>query len=241
MLSVDAGNIGSVETPAGEQEAGEDTSFHRLLALEPPPEARLDQVEAAAGSGVLTQVAGVLAQGDPGAAADSIVASALELADASPSDLYWAAVRRRVQEPDVAALMAELEVRLVEESAGDAHSDRDTELLLSPLAFELLPLAGLDLAAATGYARVFCDNYPLAGRALGDMPERAADWLARLLDQGDVRPTLGRLLSRVGQAYESRRPLAADRCRLWGSQSDLTPTQDRAWMRAMLALARTQE
>jgi len=230
-----------VETPAGEQEAGEDASFHRLLTLELPPEARLDQIEAAAGSAVLAQVAGVLAQGDPRAAVDAIVASALTLDGASPSDLYWAAVRRRVQESDVAALMAELEVRLVEESGGEAHSDRHPELLLSPLAFELLPLAGLDLAAATGYARVFCDNYPLAGRALGDMPERAADWLARLLDPGDVRSTLSCLLRRVGQAFESRQPLAADRCRLWGSQADLTPTQDLAWMQAMLALARTQE
>ena len=85
------------------------------------------------------------------------------------------------------------------------------------------------------------DNFPPFSRPLGDVDERAARWLAQLLDVGAIRTTLRTLMVALARAFEELYPSAASQVTRW-AEAPLPddPTQDEPWMRALVVLARTQ-
>jgi hypothetical protein len=119
--------------------------------------------------------------------------------------------------------------------------DADTERFLAALALGLLPLAEVDVPEAIGHARTYVANFPVPGRALGDLDERAATWLAQLLDQPPARTLLREQLRQLAATWAESRPLAAEHVDAWASgPPPADPLQDAPWRTAMLALARTQ-
>src|SRR5262249_30576568 len=78
-------------------------------------------------------------------------------------------------------------------------------------------------------------------RPLGDVDERAARWLAQLLDVGAIRTTLRALMVALAGAFEEPYPRASSQVARWAEEPvPDDPTQDRRWMRALVVMARTQ-
>jgi hypothetical protein len=121
------------------------------------------------------------------------------------------------------------------------REDADPDRFLAALALGLLPLAEVDVPAALGHARTYVANFPVPGRALGDLDERAATWLAQLMDEPPARTLLRGRLAELAAAWAEPRPLAAARLASWADgPPPADPLQDAPWRSAMLALARTQ-
>jgi hypothetical protein len=139
--------------------------------------------------------------------------------------------------------MAAIDERL---AADDAEAERwadqpEGRMYLQSLAAALVPLAGLDLDATSASAQTFLVNFPSVSLPFGDVDERAADWLARLHDAPAIREALRALLGQVGDTWAEPYPLAADQARRWASAPLPTdPTADEPWMRALVALVRSQ-
>ena len=197
----------------------------------------------------IEEVADALSAGTPAAILELIGAIAGELEARSelgapePALVYWAAVRSRIKRPDFEQAMAGLEQRIGTESDSDPEWPETTEGLawLESLTSGLVPLAGLDVAATLDYARVYMDNFPAFSRPLGDVDERAARWLAQLMDVGEIRGRLRRLLPVLAEAWAEACPRASAQVIRWAEPPvPVDPTQDEPWMRALLVLARTQ-
>jgi len=213
-----------------------------------------DLLSAAAAAGLAGRIdalGDVLDGGDPAAAAEKLeaVARELEAAGIGGADLTAvvarAAIAARVARPDYGAVMAAIDERLAgEAAAGPAAGWGDQpegQMYLQSLAVALVPLAGLDLDAARASARTFLANFPSVSLPFGDVDERAANWLARLHDSPAVRESLHALLTRVGDTWAAEHPLAAGQASRWGSAPvPDDPTADGPWMRALVAIARTQ-
>src|SRR5215831_4514354 len=142
--------------------------------------------------------------------------------------------------PDYGAVMADMDARLAD--TGDGWADQpEGQMYLQSLAAALVPLAGLDLDAVRASARTFLVNFPSVSLPFGDVDERAANWLARLHDSPAVRASLHELLVRLGETWEADHPLAAEQARRWGAGPVVDdPTADAPWMRALVALVRTE-
>jgi len=200
--------------------------------------------------GRIDEVADALAAGAPSATLELINAIAAETDPGSGARslerplLYWAAVSTRIVREDFAQAMAELDQRIHDEEAQDDTNWAATDdglLYLEALASGLVPLAGLDLAATLDYAKVYMDNFPPFSRPLGDVDERAARWLAQLLDVGAIRTTLRALMVALAGAFEEPYPRASSQVARWAEEPvPDDPTQDRRWMRALVVMARTQ-
>jgi len=183
----------------------------------------------------LAEVAETLAAGAPSPSEAAVLGLAEEAGTGVP-EVYWLAVTARCRRPDVAEALAAVEAAI---GGGDRPADQEPEL--ERLAALLLPFTGLDLDEALGNAHLFVINFPLPGMALGDVDQRAARWLAQLLDTTAVRRQLRRLLSGLAEVWERDRPGAAAVVRSWSAgDPPADPTQDRPWMGAMLGLARSQ-
>lgn len=200
--------------------------------------------------GRIEEVADALAAGAPAATLELISAIAAEtdpgpeLSPIEPPLIYWAGVSARIGRQDFTQAMAELDQRIPDEEVeGDpewAAAD-EGQLWLESLASGLIPLAGLDLAATLDYAKVYVDNFPPFSRPLGDVDERAARWLAQLLDVGAIRTTLRTLMVALARACEESYPRASYQLTRWAEAPvPEDPTQDGPWMRALVVLARTQ-
>ena len=197
----------------------------------------------------IEEVADALTAGAPAATLELIgavageVQAGSELSAPEPGPVYWAAVRSRIKRPDFEQVMAGLDQQISAEGDDDQDWPESPEGLawLESLASGLVPLAGLDVAATLDYAKVYVDNFPAFSRPLGDVDERAARWLAQLLDVGEIRPRLRTLLSALAAAWEEACPRASAQVIRWAEAPvPVDPTQDEPWMRALLVLARTQ-
>lgn len=195
-------------------------------------------------------LADALAAGAPVATLELISAIAAEadprpeLGHIEPPLIYWAGVSARIGREDFTQTMAELDRRIRDgEALDDAEwaATEEGQLWLESLASGLVPLAGLDLAATLDYAKVYVDNFPPFSRPLGDVDERAARWLAQLLDVGAIRTTLRTLMVVLARACEESYPRASSQVARWAEAPvPEDPTQDGPWMRALVVLARTQ-
>lgn len=222
-------------TPSPEQGATE--AFRRTIA----EAGRQDRLE---------RVADALTAGSPGDSVDLVAEVAAEIDLESTPDpppleplVYWSALSIRILRPDLEEIVADLDERLRSGEGPDGHTwdTADGELYLQSLACALLPLAGLDLAGATHYARVFMDNFPPFSLPLGDVDERATRWLAQLLDMGNIRATLRQTLRELAGAWEEAYPQAAAQIRAWAeAPMPSDQTRDLPWVQALLPLARTQ-
>lgn len=217
----------------------------------------LEQLLSAAGDaglvGRIEALGDVLERGTPTASADELRAVAAELAAAGVGGpdveplLREAAIAARLSRQDYGAVLAAIEERLSAEAEAEAAASApwgdqpEGQMYLQSLAAGLVPLAGLDLDAVRESAQTFLANFPSVSLPLGDVDERAANWLARLLDSRELRESLHALLAQVGDAWEAPHPLAAEQARRWGSRPvPDDPTADGPWMRALVALVRTQ-
>ena len=114
-------------------------------------------------------------------------------------------------------------------------------MYLQSLAAGLVPLAGLDLAATRASARTFLANFPAVSLPFGDVDERAANWLARLHDSSEVRASLRDLLAQVADTWAGEHPRASEQARGWAAGPvPGDPTADGPWMRALVALVRSE-
>jgi len=199
--------------------------------------------------GRIEEVADALSGGAPAASLELIGALAGEVEEGSEGNapsaalLYWAAVSSRIKRPDFEQVMAGLDLQIGDEGRADPDWSESAEGLawLESLTSGLVPLAGLDVAATLEYAKVYVDNFPAYSRPLGDVDERAARWLAQLLDVGEIRARLRRLLSVLAEAWAEACPQASAQVIRWAETSvPVDPTQDEPWIRALLVLARTQ-
>ena len=200
--------------------------------------------------GRIDEVADALAAGAPAATLELINAIAAEtdpgpeLSPIEPPLIYWAGVSARIGRQDFTQAMAELDQRISDEEGEDDPewgAADEGQLWLESLASGLVPLAGLDLAATLDYAKVYVDNFPPFSRPLGDVDERAARWLAQLLDVGAIRTTLRTLMVVLARACEESYPRASSQVARWAEAPvPEDPTQDGPWMRALVVLARTQ-
>lgn len=139
--------------------------------------------------------------------------------------------------------MAAVDERLAAEAAaGSSWGDQpEGQMYLQSLAVGLVSLAGLDLDAVRTNTQTFLANFPSVSLPLGDVDERAANWLARLHDSRDLRESLRALLLQVGDTWQTQHPLAAEQARRWASGPvPDDPTADGPWMQALVALVRTQ-
>ena len=98
----------------------------------------------------------------------------------------------------------------------------------------VLPDAGIDLAAAEHDAKLYVDAYPFEGRAVGNLGERAATWLAqRLVLTGDADAQLERARVALGQLareLDAGRPLTADAFRrILEETAESRPPEDPLW------------
>jgi hypothetical protein len=224
------------------------------LAAVPVASERLADLVDAAGAadrmGRLDELADALAAGVPDVAEALVQQLAAELeADTGshgpelPALVYRAGVATRLQRPDFGEAMAAIEERLEQESgAGNDWGETDEgQMYLQGLAAGLVPLAGLDLEAALAHTRTFLANFPAVSLPFGDVDQRAARWLAQLLDVGSTRAALRDLLARLAGTWHQPYPRAAAQTRAWAAgRAPADPTQDRPWVRALVALARTQ-
>ena len=200
----------------------------------------------------IEELADVLAAGAPAASLQLIALIAAEAPTESltggplqmESLVYWAGVSARLRRPEFGRALAEMD-RLLGEDEAEAGLEWDAtdegSLCLESLGTALAPLAGLDVAATLDYANVYVANFPPFGLPLGDVDQRAARWLAQLLDTGDVRTTLRKILAELADTWEDIHPRGAAQVRNWaGAPVPSDPTRDAPWLRAMLTLARTQ-
>jgi hypothetical protein len=201
-----------------------------MVAVRPSSETLAARIEA---------VGEALAAGAPAASLDLIRQVGAE-ADAL---VYWAAIGQRLQGLEFGAALAEMEALLAEakEAEEDWSQSDEAELSLLTLSAALAPLAGLDVPVGIAYAKVYIESFPPFSLPLGDVDERAAKWLAQLLDVGVTRQGLRNLFYELADLWAGHHPLAAGQVREWaeGPPPD-DPTRDGPWMRAMLWLARTQ-
>lgn len=191
----------------------------------------------------------VLQLGAPAEAAGQleVVAGELEAAGIDGPDLRAtlrrAAIEARIGRPDYAAVMAAIDERLAGEPGPPGHwgSQPEGQMYLQSLAAGLAPLAGADLDAVRASAQTFLVNFPSVSLPFGDVDERAANWLARLHDSRALREALHALLVQAGDCWAAQHPHAAEQARRWGSGPvPEDPTADEPWMRALVALVRTQ-
>jgi hypothetical protein len=148
-----------------------------------------------------------------------------------------------LQSPDFEEALSAIE-RRHEEEAGvrDGWGVTDEgRVYLQSLATGLVPLAGLDVEACLAHTRTFLANFPPMSLPLGDVDQRAARWLARLLDVGSTRAALRDLLLQLAATWRERYPLAAAQLMAWAAgEPPADPTEDLPWVQALVALARTQ-
>ena len=153
-------------------------------------------------------------------------------------------VALRLNEADFGEVMAALEERLESLDPGDAagwHLTDEGLLYLQSLSSGLLPLAGLEIAQALAHATTFIENFPIYGLPLGDVDERAGRWLAQLLDTGSIRQDYRAAFAALAGVWVAEHPQAADRARAWAElPRPEDPREDVPWLRAMVAIARTQ-
>jgi hypothetical protein len=152
------------------------------------------------------------------------------------------AVEGRLREKDFGEVLAAIEERLVQAGVRSEWGMGDEGLLfVQSLSTGLAPLAGLDVTAAMASARTFLENFPIYGLPLGDVDQRAAAWLAQLLDTASIRRDYRALFRRLADSWNDQYPRAAGQLRDWSAKPAAPdPRQDELWMRAMVALARTQ-
>jgi hypothetical protein len=203
-------------------------------------------LEAASAAGLAERIdalGDVLEAGSPEATSAELdaVAGELEAAGVDPSDLRAAAIAARVARSDYGGIMAEMERRLAEADP-DLWGERPAgQMFLESLAAGLAPLAALDLDAVRATARTFLASAPPVSLPFDDMDERAAGWLARLHDSAVIRASLHDLLVVVADTWTDRHPLASEQARRWGSEPPpADPTADGPWMRALVAVVRTE-
>jgi hypothetical protein len=179
---------------------------------------------------------------DAASAELSAVAGELEAAGVDASGLRAAAIAARVARPDYGAVLAAMEERLTGAEPDDGWGERpEGQMFLQSLAAGLAPLAGLDLDATRASARTFLANFPAVSLPFGDVDERAANWLARLHDSSEVRASLRDLLTLVADTWTGEHPLASEQARGWGAgPAPADPTADGPWMRALVALVRSE-
>jgi hypothetical protein len=186
----------------------------------------------------------LLEAGSPEAATAELdaVAGELEAAGVDPSELRPAAVAARVARPDYGAVLAAMEERLADADVDAGWAEQpEGQMYLQSLAAALAPLAGLDVDATRASARTFLLNFPAVSLPFGDVDERAANWLARLHDSAELRASLRELLVVVGDTWTEQHPLASEQARRWGAgPAPEDPTADAPWMRALVALVRTE-
>jgi hypothetical protein len=210
-----------------------------------------DLLAAADAAGMTQRLEGlgeVLDRGDPAATAAELDALAGELEAlgvAGPdlrATLERAAIVVRVGGSDFGLVMAAIEARITEDAGDEGWGDTpEGQMYLQSLAAALVRLVGLDLEATLASARTFLANFPSVSLPFGDVDERAANWLARLHDSPAVRAALRDRLVLVGNTWTAQHPLAAEQARRWGSAPiPEDPTEDGPWVRALVALARTQ-
>lgn len=211
-----------------------------------------DLLAAAAAAGQAERIESlgdVLQLGAPADAAAQLeaVAGGLEAAGIDGPDLRAtlrrAAIEARIGRADYGAVMTAIEERLASEVAPPGHwgNQPEGQMYLQSLAAGLAPLAGADLDAVRASARTFLSNFPSVSLPFGDVDERAANWLARLYDSRDLRESLRALLVQAGDCWAAQHPHAAEQARRWGSGPvPDDPTADELWMRALVALVRTQ-
>ena len=136
---------------------------------------------------------------------------------------------------DPAPLLLELEAALPEASEAAAA------MYLQALAIGLAPSAGLDLAAAGDHAQTFLDNFPPMSLPFGDVDQRAARWLAQLLDKGNARSNLRARLAQLADTWQDATPRAAAQVRAWSAgPPPADPREDGPWFQALVALTRTR-
>lgn len=201
-----------------------------MMAVRPSSETLAVRIE---------EVAEALAAGQPTASLELI----REVGADAEALVYWAAIHQRLQRSEFGTALAEMDAILAE--AGEAGEDwsgsDEAELSLQSLSAALAPLAGLDVPAGLEYAKVYIDSFPPFSLPLGDVDERAAKWLAQLLDVGVTRTGLRNLFNELADLWAGQHPLAAAQVRAWAEGPPPgDPTRDGPWMRAMLWLARTQ-
>lgn len=144
--------------------------------------------------------------------------------------------------PDFEEFVAAIERRHEEAEVGQDWGESDEgRMYLQSLATGLAPLAGLDVEACLAHARTFLANFPPMSLPLGDVDQRAARWLARLLDAGSTRATLRDLFRQLADTWRERYPFAAAQLTAWSAgEPPADPTEDLPWVQALVALARTQ-
>jgi hypothetical protein len=206
-----------------------------------------DLLAAAAGAGLaerIDELGDALEAGSPDHALAelSAVESELEAAGLDAADLRAAAVAARMARPDYGAVLGAMEDRLADGDMDEGWGERpEGQMYLQSLASSLAPLAGLDVEATRASARMFLANFPAVSLPFGDVDERAANWLARLHDSAEVRTSLRDLLALLADTWAGQHPLASEQARRWGAQPvPGDPTADAAWMRALVALVRSE-
>jgi hypothetical protein len=148
-----------------------------------------------------------------------------------------------LQGPDFEEALSAIERRHEEEAeARDGWGETDEgRMYLQSVATGLAPLAGLDVEACLTHTRTFLANFPPMSLPLGDVDQRAARWLAQLLDAGSTRATLRYLFLQLAATWRERYPLAAAQLTAWAAgEPPADPTEDLPWVQALVALARTQ-
>jgi hypothetical protein len=204
-------------------------------------------LQAAADAGLAGRVDAVgdaLESGSAEAASTELdaVAGELEAAGVDASGLRAAAIAARVARPDYGAVLAAMEERRADAEPDDGWGERpEGQMYLQSLAASLVPLAGLDLDATRASARTFLANFPAVSLPFGDVDERAANWLARLHDSAEIRASLRDLLALAADTWSEEHPLASEQARRWSAGPvPADPTADGPWMRALVALVRSE-
>jgi len=142
------------------------------------------------------------------------------------ADLLDAIEQRHEQEPDLP------------DGWGDTEEGR---MYLQSVAAALAPQAGLDVEACLAHAQTFLANFPPMSLPLGDVDQRAARWLAQLLDSDATRARLRDLLAELAETSREEYPFAAAQLTAWAAgEPPANPTEDLPWVQTMVALARTQ-
>lgn len=192
----------------------------------------------------IAEVLAALQEGRPPATAALIEEIAGEL-DQTPPLVYWTAVEEGLrQDSDLDRVLAAMDERLGAVRPEDLvlwDQTNQGRALSEAVAGRVLPLTGLDLEAALDFTQVYLDNFPLFSRPLGDVDQRAAGWIAQVLDVGATRATHRRILFRLTELAGPRHPRAADYLREWAvGPAPADPTQDAPWKSGLITLVRTK-
>lgn len=135
-------------------------------------------------------------------------------------------------------LVAAIEARAAEPGWGDSPEGL---MYLQSIALALVPQTGLDLDAARANARIFLENFPPMSLPFGDVDQRAARWLAQLLDEGGSRSDLRRSIAALAEAWQPIASVAAEQLGKWSAgEAPADPREDSPWFQALVALARTE-